>query len=64
MQKHRSVVIGLELSSCFTNLDLVNTKSVHPGYKAGQSCLSCSTHTDQQEMTLRLTEDSERGNTI
>lgn len=47
-----------------TNLDLVYTKSIHPGYEARQSRLSCSTHTDQQEMALRLTEDSGGGYTI
>lgn len=41
-----------------TNLDLVDTKSVHPGNKARQCSLPRSTHTNQQEMSLRLTEDS------
>lgn len=41
-----------------TDLDLIDTKSVHPGNKARQSSLPCSTHTDQQEMSLWLTEDS------
>lgn len=50
--------------TCCTNLDLVYTKSIHPGYEARQSRLSCSTHTDQQEMALRLTEDSGGGYTI
>lgn len=49
---------------CCTNLDLVYTKSVHPGYEARQSSLSCSTHTDQQQMALRLPEDSGGGNEI
>lgn len=47
---------------CETNLDLIDTESIHPGHKARQSGLSCSAHTDQQEMALRLPEDS--GQTI
>lgn len=31
----------------FTNLDLVDTKSIHPGYKARQGRLSCSTNANQ-----------------
>lgn len=45
-----------------TNLDLIDTESIHPGHKARQSGLSCSAHTDQQQMALRLPEDS--GQTI
>lgn len=43
---------------CSAYLDLIDAQSVHPGHKAGQSGLPCATHTNQQEMSLWLTEDS------
>ena len=42
----------------FTNLDLIDTQAVHPGHKTGQGGLSCSTDSNQEEMTLGLSEDS------
>jgi len=40
------------------NLDLEDTQSIHPRNKARQRRLSGSADTDEQQMTLRLTEDT------
>lgn len=58
-QKERIVA---QVCISVTNLNLVHAQSIHPGYKARQCGLACSAHADQQEMALRLTEDSTQEN--
>lgn len=41
-----------------TYLDLVHTEAIHPGHKAGQGCLPSAANSNEQQMTLRLAEDS------
>lgn len=40
------------------NLDLIDAQSVHPGHEAGERGLSSAADADQEQVTLRLTEDS------
>ncbi len=42
-----------------SNLDLIDTQSVHPGHEAGERGLPSAADADQEQVTLRLTEDSE-----
>ena len=37
---------------------LEHCQSIHPGNEAGQSSLSSTTYTDQQQVALRLAEDT------
>ena len=38
--------------------DLEYSQSIHPGHKAGQCGFTGTAHTDQQQVTLRLSEDT------
>ena len=52
--------VFIKVGSCVlvVHLDLVHAQAVHPRHEARQGCLSRPTHSNQQQMALRLAEDT------
>lgn len=47
----------MELISRITNLNLEDAKAIHPGDEATERCFTSARDSDQQQMSLWLSED-------